>query len=140
MNFDVVDIKLLRDHSTELAQFGPTPLDLGIAPNMEVTDDQMVAAHLHVPQELKHAIGRDDIKEEAWVLRNVSVQNEFDVIGLHTRSLRKLLIESMSGAGERQRLTDLRIGGMLATSQSCHLGPVYVNRPGEGGQTQHHIL
>ncbi|MER8386595.1 hypothetical protein NKJ46_26370 [Mesorhizobium sp. M0166] len=111
MNFDVVDIKLLRDHSTELAQFGPTPLDLGIAPNMEVTDHQMVAAHVHVPQELKHAIGRDDIKEEAWVLRNVSVQNEFDVIGLHTRSLRKLLIASMSGAGERQGLTDPRLAG-----------------------------
>jgi len=34
---------------------------------MEVTDDQMVPVHLHVPQELKYAIGRDDIKEEAWV-------------------------------------------------------------------------
>src|SRR5438093_10555452 len=73
---------------------------------MEVTDDQMVPVHLHVPQELKYAIGRDDIKEEAWVLRYVSVQNEFDVIGLHTRSLRKLLIANMSGAGERQGPTD----------------------------------
>ena len=92
---------------------------------MEVTDDQMVPVHLHVPQELKYAIGRDDIKEEAWVLRYVSVQNEFDVIGLHTRSLRKLLIANMSGAGERQGPTDLRIGGMLATPESCHVGPVY---------------
>ncbi|MER8708471.1 hypothetical protein [Mesorhizobium sp. M0500] len=41
MNFDVVDIKLLRDHSTELAQFGPSSLDLGIAPNMQVTDDKI---------------------------------------------------------------------------------------------------
>ncbi len=82
---------------------------------------EMVAAHLHVPQELKHAIGRDHVKEEAWVLRNVGVQDEFDIIGLHTRSLRKLLIESMSSAGEGQGLTDLRIGGMLATPESCHL-------------------
>ncbi|TIL78971.1 MAG: hypothetical protein E5Y89_13835 [Mesorhizobium sp.] len=82
---------------------------------MEVTDDQMVATHLHVPQELKHAIGGGDIKEDVWVLRNVSVQNEIDVIGPHTRSLRKLLMESMSGAGERQGLSDLQIGRMLAT-------------------------
>ncbi|PAQ05420.1 hypothetical protein [Mesorhizobium temperatum] len=65
MNFDVVDIQLLRDHPTELAQFGPSPLDLGIAPNMEVTDDEMVAAHLHVLQELKYAIGRDHVKARA---------------------------------------------------------------------------
>ncbi|MER8562732.1 hypothetical protein [Mesorhizobium sp. M0578] len=93
MNFDVVDIKLLRDHSTELAQFGPSPLDLGIAPNMQVTDDKMVTAHLHVSQELKQAIGRDHVKKEARVFRNIRVQDEFDVIGLHTRSIRKLLIE-----------------------------------------------
>lgn len=79
---------------------------------MQVTNDKMVAAHLHVSQELKHAIGRNHVKEEAWVLRNVSVQDEFDVIGLHTRSLRKLLIENILGAGEGQGLADLRIGGM----------------------------
>lgn len=81
----------------------------------------MVTAHLHVSQELKHAIGRDHVKEEAWVLRNIRVQNESDVIELHTRSLRKLLIETKSGAGEGQGLTDFRIGGMLAIPESYHL-------------------
>lgn len=69
----------------------------------------MVAAHLHVPQELKHAIRRDHVKEEAWILRNIDV-----IIGLHMRSLRKLLIESMSSAGEGQYLTDLELAGQFA--------------------------
>lgn len=51
---------------------------------MEVADDKMVVADLHLPQELKHAIGRDHIDEEARVLRIFRIQNELDVIGPHT--------------------------------------------------------
>jgi hypothetical protein len=99
MNFDVIDIKLLRDHPTESPQFGPSPSDRCIAANVQTSDDQMAAADLHLTHDLKHSIGRGHIKNEARVSGIFDVQDELDVFRAQARPLSNLLIENISRVG-----------------------------------------
>jgi hypothetical protein len=83
MNFDVVDIELLRDHSPEQAQFGPSPSDRGITSDVKTADDEVIAADLHLTHGLKRTIRRDHIDDEIRVLRIFGIDDKLDIVRFH---------------------------------------------------------